>query len=60
MKRTSLKGMNFDHDFCYSFPFFSSLPKKRGKKKWRMNYQKTKLMPFRPVDESFNNERYIL
>ena len=31
------KSMTFDHDFCYSFPLFSPLLKKRGKKKRRMN-----------------------
>ena len=30
---TGLKGMNFDHDFGYSFPLFSSLQKKREEKK---------------------------
>ena len=38
---TSLKGMNFDHDFSYSFPFSLSSLKKRGKKKRRLNYQKS-------------------
>ena len=33
---TELKGIAFDHDFSYSFPLFSSLLKKRGKKKRRM------------------------
>ena len=27
-----LKGMTFDHDFGFSFPNFSSLLKKRGKR----------------------------
>ena len=31
------EGMNFDHDFGYSFPRFSSPHKKRGKKRRRMN-----------------------
>ena len=31
------KGMTFDHNFGYSFPLFSSLLKKRGNKKRRMN-----------------------
>ena len=31
------KDMTFDHDFGYSFPLFSSLLKKRGMKKRRMN-----------------------
>ena len=31
------KDMTFGHDFGYSFPVFSSLLKKRGKKKRRMN-----------------------
>ena len=30
---TGLKGMNFDYDFGYSFPLFSSLLKKEGKRK---------------------------
>ena len=29
---TGLKGMNFDHDFSYSFPLFSSLLKKSENK----------------------------
>ena len=33
------KGITFDHDFDYSFPLFSSLLKKSGKKKRRMNKQ---------------------
>ena len=35
--RTSLKGMNVVYDFGCSYPLFSSLLKKRGKKKRRMN-----------------------
>ena len=31
--RIEQKGMNFDHDFGYSFPLFSSLPKKGGRRK---------------------------
>ena len=31
------KGMTQIHDFVYSFPLFSSLLKKRGKKRRRMN-----------------------
>ena len=31
------KGITFDHDFGYSFPLFSSLLKKRGKNKRRIN-----------------------
>ena len=27
------KDMTFDHDFCYSFPIFSSLLKKEGRRK---------------------------
>ena len=27
------KGMTFDHDFGYSFPLFSSLLKKEGRRK---------------------------
>ena len=30
---TKLKGMTFDHDFGYSFPLFSSLLKKEGRRK---------------------------
>ena len=30
------KGMTWNHDFGYSFPLFSSLLKKRGKKKRRI------------------------
>ena len=37
IKKDVLKAMNFDHDFGYSFPLFSSLLKKTGKKKRRMN-----------------------
>ena len=31
------KGMTFDHDFGYSLALLSSLLKKRGKKKRRIN-----------------------
>ena len=31
------EGMTFDHDFGYSFPLFLFPPKKRGKKKRKMN-----------------------
>ena len=42
------KGMTFDHDFSNCFRLFSSLLKKRGKMKRRMNQQKSwsKIMPF--------------
>jgi hypothetical protein len=33
LKKTGLKGMNFDHDFVYSFPLFSSLLEKEGRRK---------------------------
>ena len=33
MLRIEKKGMPFDHDFCYSFPLFSSLLKKEGREK---------------------------
>ena len=34
---TNPKGMNFEHDFDYSFHLFSSPLKKRGKMKRKMN-----------------------
>ena len=36
-KMIEKKGLDFDHDFGYSFPLFSFLLKKRGKKKRSMN-----------------------
>ena len=46
------KGVNFDNDFGYSFPIFSSLLKKRKRRKRRMNRQKSfwKVMPFCSID----------
>jgi hypothetical protein len=37
MQMIEQKGITFDQHFGYSFPLFSSLLKKRGKKKMRMN-----------------------
>ena len=61
VRMTKLKGMTFDHDFSY-FPPFPFIPKKREKKKRKMNEQKSwsKVMPFCPVGKNLMNRTFSI